>query len=143
MSGSGSWYADLVRTIERRIDTAIALYPKGDAAVVVFNVIRALHARADAVDGTATWIHIALVAADVPPTAARAAATTAPVASSHPSTGDAEDIAEDLAALELPGRNDSPAVALRAAVHVAWTRFAHHVDPTRRALLAAEAARLA
>lgn len=143
MSGHPTWYDDLVRTIEVRIDLACRLYPPADRRVVLFNVIRALHRRADETDASSTWLHIALEAADVEASMARDAAAIRFAVSTHPSVGDAEVIAQDIANVSIEGRRDSPAVAIRTAVHVAWTRFAPELDEPRRALLAAEAARMA
>lgn len=143
MSTSQPWYHDLVQLVERRIDLACRLYPDGDRRIVLSNVIRALHRRADRIDESSTWLHIALGAADVDESAARAAAAMPFEASQHPSVGDAEDLAEDLSSISIPGRRDSPAVTIRTAVHVAWTRFAPELDLHGRALLAAEAARMA
>lgn len=143
MTASQPWYHDLVRLVEGRIDLACSLYPPRDRHVVLTNVIRALHRRADRIDESSTWLHIALVAADIDASAARIAATAPFAASTHPSVGDAEDLAEDVSSIVIPGRRDSPAVTIRTAVHVAWTRFAPELDVQGRALLAAEAARMA
>ena len=143
MSIEESWPAGLVDSIECRIDLACRLYQEHDRAIVLSNIIRALHRKADILDASGTWLHIALGAADVPPAAARRAFLEIIPSSTHPSVGDAEDIAEDLSRNMIPGRADSPLVSIRAAVQVAWIRFAPELDETRRALLAAEAARMA
>lgn len=143
MNAGEPWTSDLMRSIEARIDLACRLYADEDRSIVLSNIIRALHRKADMLDADANWLQIALAVADIPSAAARDAFQTVLPSSDHPSTGDAEDIAEDMTRNMIPGRADSPLVSIRAAVLVAWTRFAPELDETRRALLAAEAARMA
>lgn len=134
------WFIALEERIAARIDAAVALYPKTDRRTVVMAILRALHARADAVDPDGSWISIALEASGAAPSDDRRALDSVPPI---PSFADAEDVAEDVSIMTMPGGEVSSIVALRAAIHVAWTRHASELAPVDRALLAAEAASFA
>jgi hypothetical protein len=134
------WFIALEERITARIDAAIALYPRNDRRTVVMAILRALHARADAVDPDGSWISIALDASGAAPGDDRSGLDSVPPL---PSFADAEDVAEDVSIMSIPEGGVSPIVALRAAIHVAWTRHASELAPVDRALLAAEAASFA
>ena len=134
------WFIALEERIAARIDAAVALYPKDDRRTVVMAILRALHARADAVDPDGSWISIALDASGAGPGDDRRGPDSVPPLAS---LADAEDVAEDIPIMTTPTDEGSPIVALRAAIHVAWTRHASELAPVDRALLAAEAASFA
>lgn len=136
------WYGLLLRDIEARIEGVCSLYPPKDRTVVLKEMLRALHARASDMDPSDTWLQLVLANAQIfgtDLTGFDRYATQPP----HPSKGDAEDVAEDISTMQPPCGANAPLVAIRAAVFVAWTRFATRLDPLDRALLAAEATDLA
>lgn len=143
-SSPPSWFVELLSDIEGRIERTCSLYPAADRRLVLAAVVSALHRRASEIDPSDTWLHIALENAHVPRSDIGRLMGDPISKSAHPSFGDAEDVAEDISLIDIPDQGtSSPLVAVRAAVHVAWTRFASGLDSLDRARLAAEAAHLA
>lgn len=137
------WFVRLGDDIASRMEGVLSLYPKEESRLVLWNLARAMHRLAHDTDPTESWLALALeacgVARDDLPT--RSDGTSA-AALSHPSFGDAEDVAEDVSLIETPMGDQSPSIASRTAVHVMWTHFANRLDAPDRALLAAEATAL-
>lgn len=138
------WFVRLEDQIVSRMEGVLSLYPKEESRLVVWNLARAMHRLAHDTDPTESWLALALEACgvarnDLP---SRTDDTSA-AARSHPSYGDAKDVAEDVSLIETPMGDQSPSITSRTAVHVMWTHFANRLDAPDRALLAAEAAALA
>ena len=138
------WFAWLEEEIVERINSVLRLYPERERRVVIWNMARALHWRANKIDPTDSWLALALEACgvgkiDLPSDRY----FQSPIGTSHhPSRGDAEDVAEDISLIITPMGKESPHIIVRTAVHVVWTQFANNLDTRDRALLAAEAAAL-